>query len=65
MSIGGDIYFATLIAESEEQARDMAKTATNSQEAGTGGRSRSWSVRVLEANVEGPAQVLSSGQREA
>jgi hypothetical protein len=65
LSIGGDIFFATLVAENEQQAREMAMTATNKHEAGTGGRSRSWSVRVLQADVEGPAEVLSSGHREA
>ena len=65
LSIGGDIYFATLIAENEQQAKEMAMTATNKHEAGTGGRTRSWSVRVLQADVEGPAQVLASGTREA
>ncbi len=65
LSIGGDIFYATLIAEDEQQARDMAMTATNKHEAGTGGRARSWSVRVLQPEVEGPAQVLSSGHREA
>jgi hypothetical protein len=63
MTIGGDIYYATLIAETDQQARDMAMAETAKQ--GFAGRPRSWSVRVLEADVAGPAQILDCGQREA
>lgn len=59
MSAIGDIYFATLIAEDEQQAREMAIGETKQ------GEPRNWSVRVLEQGVDGPARVLSSGNREA
>jgi len=59
----GDIYYATLIAENEQQAKEMAMAET--QKGGYAGRPRNWSVRVLEADVEGPARVLDYGNREA
>ena len=59
----GDIYYATLIAENEQQAKDMAMAETQAK--GSGGRTRNWSVRVLETDVEGPARILDSGNREA
>jgi hypothetical protein len=59
----GDIYYVTLIAEDEQQAREMALTET--QKGGYAGRPRNWSVGVLETNVTGPARVLDSGNREA
>jgi hypothetical protein len=59
MSIGSDIFYATLIADNEQQAREMAVTETKKGEA------RNWSVRVLEAGVEGPARSLASGSRDA
>ena len=63
MSIS-DIYFATLIAESDDQAKEMA--IAECQKRGYGdSRPRNWSVRVLEADIEGPAQVLDCGHREA
>jgi len=63
MTVGGDIYYATVIAETDQQAREMAMAETNHR--GYSGRPRSWSVRVLEAEAEGPARILDSGQREA
>ena len=59
----GDIYYVTLIAEDEQQAREMALTET--QKGGYAGRPRNWSVGVLETDVAGPARVLDSGNREA
>lgn len=59
----GDIYYATLIAENEAQAKEMAMAET--QKGGYAGRARNWSVRVLEADVDGPAQILDCGNREA
>jgi hypothetical protein len=59
----GDIYYATLIAENEQQAKEMAMAET--QKGGYAGRPRNWSVRVLEGDVEGPARVLDCGNREA
>ena len=59
----GDIYYVTLIAEDEQQAREMALTET--QKGGYAGRPRNWSVGVLETDVEGPARILDSGNREA
>ena len=59
MSLGEDIFFATLIAETPQQAREMAVAETRK------GRVRDWSVAVLEADVPGPAQFLGTGNREA
>jgi hypothetical protein len=39
----------------------MAET----QRTGYAGRPRNWSVGVLETDVEGPARILDSGNREA
>jgi len=63
MSIS-DIYYATLIADNDDQAKEMAVEAAQSRGYG-GGRPRNWAVRVLEADVEGPARVLDCGHREA
>ena len=59
----GDIYYVTLIAENEQQAKEMALAET--QKGGYAGRPRNWSVGVLETDVEGPARILDSGNREA
>jgi hypothetical protein len=59
----GDIYYATVIAENDQQAKDMAMAET--EKGGYAGRKRNWSARVLEADVEGPARILDSGNREA
>jgi hypothetical protein len=64
-SLGEEIYYATLIAENEEQARDMALEETNKKWSRSGGRAREWSVRVLESGVEGPARIIDCGYREA
>ena len=64
-SLGEDIYFTTLIAENEQQARDMAVAEVNQKYSRDGGRPREWSVRVLESAVEGPARILDCGHREA
>ena len=58
-SSGEDIFYVTLVAEDERQAKEMAVAETRQ------GRPRNWSVRLLEAGVEGPARSLSSGNREA
>jgi hypothetical protein len=59
----GDIYYVTLIAENEQQAKEMAMAET--QRTGYAGRPRNWSAGVLDGNVEGPARILDSGNREA
>jgi hypothetical protein len=59
----GDIYYVTLVAENEQQAREMALAET--QKGGYAGRPRNWSVGVLESNIEGPARILDAGNREA
>ena len=64
-SSGEEIYYATLIAENEQQARDMALEETNKKWSRSGGRAREWSVRVLESGVEGPARIIDCGYREA
>ena len=48
MSSGSDIFYATVIAENAQQAREMAETKK--------GRSREWNVAVLEPEVLGPAR---------
>jgi hypothetical protein len=63
--LGEEIYYATLIAENEQQARDMALEETNKKWSRSGGRAREWSVRVLESGVEGPARIIDCGYREA
>jgi hypothetical protein len=57
MSSGSLLFYATLIAENDQQAREIAIAETKR------GEPREWSVRVLEADVEGPARSLSSGHR--
>jgi hypothetical protein len=64
-SLSEEIYYATLIAEDEEQAREMAIAETNNKFSKSGGRPREWSIRVLESNVDGPARILDCGYREA
>jgi hypothetical protein len=64
-SLGEEIYYATLIAENEQQAREMAVAETDRKWSRSGGRLREWSVRVLEADVDGPARILDCGYREA
>ena len=64
-SLGEEIYYATLIAEDEQQAREMALEETNKRWSRSGGRAREWSVRVLESGVEGPARIIDCGYREA
>jgi hypothetical protein len=64
-SLGEEIYYATLIAENEQQAREMALEETNRKWSRSGGRAREWSVRVLEPGVEGPARIIDCGYREA
>jgi hypothetical protein len=59
MSVGSDIFFATLIAEDAKQAREMAAAETNQ------GRPREWSVRAIESDVAGPARFLGTGAQEA
>jgi hypothetical protein len=64
-SIGEEIYYATLIAEDEQQAREMAVAEVNQKWHKNGGRPREWSLRVLEAETEGPARVIDCGYHEA
>jgi hypothetical protein len=63
MSIS-DIIYATLVAESDEHAREMAM-AEATKRGYSPGRARGWSVPVLEADVAGPAQIIDCGHREA
>jgi hypothetical protein len=64
-SLGEDIFYATLIAENPQQAREMAVEETNKKWSRNGGRPRDWNVGVLEAEADGPARVLDCGHREA
>lgn len=60
-----DIFYATLIAENEEQAREMAMAEAEKRWAGAAGRPRNWSVGILEKESEGPARILDCGRRDA
>lgn len=64
-SLGEEIYFATLIAENPQQAKEMAIEEVNQKFHKSGGRVREWSIRVLESEVDGPARILDCGYREA
>lgn len=64
-SISEEIYYANLVAENVQQAKQMAIDEINEKWHGNGGRPRDWSVRVLEPDVEGPARVLDCGYHEA
>jgi len=59
MSSGSDIFYATVIAENAQQAREMAAAETKK------GRPREWNVAVLEPEAAGPARFLGSGSQEA
>jgi len=59
-----DICYATLVAENDDEARAMCIEEARKRGYGES-RARNWSVRVLEADVEGPAQLLDCGHREA
>ena len=59
MTSGGDIFYATVIAEDAKQAREMVAAETKK------GRPREWSVAVLEAEVAGPARFLGAGAQDA
>jgi hypothetical protein len=52
-----------LIAETPQQAREMALAEATEKLQVTTGRPREWSATVVEANVAGPAQILDSGRR--
>ena len=64
-SLSEEIYYATLIAENAQQAKEMAIAEVNQKFSKSGGRIREWSVRVLELGVEGPARIIDCGYREA
>ena len=59
MISGGDIVFATVVAEDAKQAREIAAAETQQ------GRPREWSVTVIESDVAGPARFLGAGAQEA
>ena len=59
MTVGGDIFYATVIAEDAKQARELAAAETKK------GRPREWSTAVLEAEVAGPARFLGAGAQDA
>ena len=59
MVSGADIFYATVIAETPKQAREMAAAETKK------GRPRDWGTAVLQAEVEGPARCLGSGAQDA
>lgn len=64
-SLGEDIYFTTLVAENEQQAKEMAVAEVNRKYTRNGGRVREWHVALLERDADGPARILDCGHREA
>ena len=64
-SISEEIYYATLIAENEQEAREMALAETNRKWSRSGGRLREWNVRIIKSGVDGPARIIDCGYREA
>jgi hypothetical protein len=65
-SISEEIYYATLIAETSQQANKWRLTRPiRNGWSGNGGWPRDWSVRVLETNVDGPARIIECGYHEA
>lgn len=64
-SLGEEIYYATLIAENDQQAKEMAIAEVNEKFHKSGGRAREWSLRLLESGIDGPARVIDCGYREA
>ena len=65
--MGEDIYFTTLIAENEQQAREMAVAEVNQKYLKNGGRPREWSVRVWKSDVEVPpaSSIAATARRES
>lgn len=61
----GEIHYATVVAETEQEAKDMSVAESNKRRRGSGGRARHWTASVLESDVPGPARVLDSGYRDA
>ena len=59
MVSGGDIFYATVVAEDRKQAREIAAAETKK------GRAREWNVAVLQSDVPGPARFLGAGTQEA
>jgi hypothetical protein len=59
-----DIFYATLIAESADEAKQMALDEVERQWLGEGGKLRNWTVGIIERDVDGPARVLDSGRRD-
>ncbi len=64
-SLGEEIYYATLIAENDQQAKEMAIAEVNEKFHKSGGRAREWSLRLLESDIDGPARIIDCGYREA
>lgn len=65
MTSGSYLYYTTLIADTEQQAREMAVIETNKRWSGYGGRPRDWNVAVVESGVSGPARMLECSYRSA
>jgi hypothetical protein len=63
MSSGSFFYYVSLVAETPQQARDMALAEATEKLQVTGSRSREWSATVVEADVAGPSRILDSGRR--
>ena len=53
-SLGEEIYYATLIAENEQQAKEMAIAEVNEKFHKSGGRAREMELRVLEFGCRRP-----------
>src|SRR5258705_12662862 len=64
-SQGEDIFYATLIAESPQQAKEMAVEETNRKWSRNGGRPPEPKRAGFQARVGGPPPVVAVGPRQA
>ena len=56
----GTVYYVTLLADTEQQAREMATVESKQKGYSLYGGS-AWNVSVVEARASGPARVLECG----
>jgi hypothetical protein len=58
LSSGSYLYHATVIAGSEQQAKEMAAVEADKKWSGYGLGRAKWNVAVVTSSVSGPARVL-------